>query len=81
MHILYGLIGCILSILVIIYRFQIRQFTGQIGFAEKYLGSGGTYTFFILVGIFGFFFSLMIMTDTLGFLFGGIGNQFFGNVN
>ena len=80
MQIIGGLIGAILSIFFIIYRERVYRFTGTIGWAERYLGSGGTFTAFLLMGIFGFFISLMIMTGTFDFLLGGIGSKFFGGL-
>jgi hypothetical protein len=80
MEILFGLIGMILSILVLIYRVPIRGFMGQIGWAEHYFGPGGTYTALLLVGVGGFFFSLIIMTGTLDWLIGGFFGRFFGSV-
>ncbi|PIZ73485.1 hypothetical protein COY07_01920 [Candidatus Peregrinibacteria bacterium CG_4_10_14_0_2_um_filter_43_11] len=81
MHIIMGLITAILSLLLLIYRVQVRRFMGQIGWAEHYFGPGGTYTALLLFGIFGFFFSLMLMTGTLGNIFGGFLGVFFNSVN
>jgi hypothetical protein len=72
-----GLIGVVLSILIIVYRVSIRNFIGQIGWAERRLGPGGTYTALLLFGLLLFFFSLMIMTGTLDILFGGRGVEKF----
>ena len=80
MQIIFGLIGCILSFLLIIYRVPVKRFIGNIAFAERYLGAGGTYTFLLLFGIFGFIFSLMFMTGTLDLLFGGFLKTLFGSV-
>lgn len=49
--ILAFIIGVPVGFLIMIYRGKIRDITGDIGFAEQYLGSGGTYTFYILLGI------------------------------
>ena len=62
---IFALIGIPLSFLLIIYRAKIKDFTGDIGFAEKYLGSGGTYTLFVLLGIILFFVTLMYITGSL----------------
>jgi len=80
MEIIFGLIGMILSILLLIYRVQVRGFLGQIGWAEHYFGPGGTYTGLLLVGVFGFFLSLIIMTGTLDWLLGNFTEMFFGTV-
>jgi len=78
MQIIGGLIGAILSILLIIYRVPVKHFIGNINWAEKHLGSGGTYTLLALIGFFGFFLSLMIMTGTLDLLLGGFVDTLFG---
>jgi hypothetical protein len=44
------LVTLALGLLLIRYREKIGSFTGQLGFAEQYLGAGGTYTFILLVG-------------------------------
>jgi len=54
-----------LSFALIIYREKIKQFTGSIAFAETYLGSGGTYTLFIILGILTFVVTLMYLTGTI----------------
>ncbi len=40
-----------LGVLVIVYADKIVDFTGDIDFAEKFLGVGGTYTFMKLFGL------------------------------
>lgn len=52
----------------------VDNFTGRIGFAENYLGNGGTYTFIKLLGLAIIVFSFMHLTGGLGwFLSGTIG--------
>jgi len=79
MQIIGGLVGAILSILIIIYRVPIKHFIGNIAWAEEHLGSGGTFTLLLLFGLFGFFLSLMIMTGTLDLLLGGFVDTLFGS--
>ena len=55
----------ILGMLIIIFRPQIKNFTGSIGFAERYLGVGGTWTFLVILGALLFVFSLMWATGTI----------------
>ena len=62
---MFALIGFPLSFLIIIYRAKIKMFTGDIGFAEKYLGSGGTYSLFVLIGVATFLITLMYITGSL----------------
>jgi len=61
----FGIIGIPLSFLIIIYRAKIKDFTGSIGFAEKYFGAGGTYTLILLIGITVFIVTLLYVTGTL----------------
>lgn len=73
-----AIIGFPLSFLFIIYRARIKQFTGNVGFAEKYLGAGGTYTLYIILGILIFILTLMYVTGTLqSFLSSTLGPLFF----
>lgn len=76
-RILVFLFGVPLGILIIIYRYQMKGVTGDIGFAEKYLGSGGTYTLFVLVGIAVCVLSVMYAFGTLQGFFSGNFGQFF----
>jgi len=80
MRIFLGLTGCVLSILLIVYRGPIKHFIGQVEWAERRLGPGGTYTLFVLVALFGFIFSLMYMTNSFDVIFGSIGINFFESV-
>jgi hypothetical protein len=80
MRIILGLLGCALSILLIVYRFRVRGFMGQVKWAENKLGPGGTYTLLILVAISGFIFSLMYMTNSFDFILSGIGFDLFSSV-
>jgi hypothetical protein len=65
MQYLIGLLGIITGLLLIKYRAKVREFTGLIGFAEKYLGSGGTYTFYLLLGAALIFLSVLYATGQL----------------
>jgi hypothetical protein len=80
MNITLGIIGLVLSLLLIIYRAQVKSFTGAIVWAERTFGMGGTYTFFLIVGVLGILFSLMLMTGTFDILFQGVFGNFFGSV-
>lgn len=62
---LVAILGFPLSFLFIIYRAKIKQFTGDISFAERYLGPGGTYTLLLIIGVLIFIFTLMYITGTL----------------
>ena len=76
MQIIQGIAGMVLGFLVIVFRARIKDFTGSIGFAERYLGVGGTWTFLLILGILLFVLSLMWATGALqGFLFGTFGRM------
>lgn len=76
-RILIGLIGAALSVLLIVYRVRVREFMGQMAWAEQKIGPGGTYTVLVIVGIVGFFLSLAYMTNSFGFILGGAGERLF----
>ncbi len=65
MHFLQGLIGMVAGFLIIVFRARIKDLTGNIGFAERYLGTGGTWTFLAILGALIFIFSLMWSTGSL----------------
>lgn len=71
MRIVFGLIGLILSFLLLIYRAPIKHFFGEFRWAEERLGPGGTYTVLVVVALLGFIFSLMYMTNSFDLIFGG----------
>lgn len=63
MRYLVGIIGFPLGIIIVVYRERIKQFTGDMPFAEKWFGSGGTYTAIL---IFGFLFSIASIMYAFG---------------
>lgn len=78
MRILLGLIGIVLSFLLIVYRVQINHFMGGIEWAERKFGPGGSYTVLVIVALLLFFFSLMYMTNSFEVIFGVLPVNFFG---
>jgi hypothetical protein len=60
-----GLLGMLLGFCIIVFRKQIKDQTGNIGFAERYLGMGGTWTFLAILGFAVFVLSLMWATGTI----------------
>lgn len=60
-----ALIGFPLSFIFIIYRAKIKRFTGNIDFAERIFGVGGTYTLLLLIGVCIFIATLLYITGTL----------------
>ena len=65
MQVLQGLLGMGLAVLILVFRPRIKDFTGDVGFAERWFGPGGTWTLFIIIGIALFVFSLMWATGSL----------------
>lgn len=76
--ILVFIIGTGISYALINFRKQIHDFTGDFGFAEKYLGIGGTITFFILLAILVFVITVMYLFGTLDSVLQGTFGRLFG---
>ena len=71
------IIGCPLAFLILRYRRPIKDFTGDIAFAEKIFGMGGTNTFMIVFAIMIFVGSVMYAAGTFqGFLQSTLGKLF-----
>ena len=67
------------GIVIIIKSAQIGNFIGEIDFAEKFFGSGGTYTFIKLFGLATTILAIVWLTGDLpAFLHGTLG-RFFGS--
>lgn len=72
------IIGWIAAYFILRYRRQVKEFFGDISFAERIFGSGGTNTFVVILGILVFILSGMyalgtfqgIVQNVLGPLFG-----------
>jgi hypothetical protein len=75
-----GIMFSIAGFLLIVYREKAQRLTGDIGFAEQYLGGGGTYTFLLLLGVAMFIVGLMWATGTLQGWFAGTLGRYFGAV-
>jgi len=61
----------------IIYRERLQRFTGNFAFAEKYLGSGGTFNFYILLGFLFIFIGVAYVSGTLDSVITGTLGRFF----
>ncbi len=72
MSFILSLIGLIAPYFLVKYRDKIIEITGKFGWAEKYLGQGGSYTAVVLFAIFLFLFSLLYITGNEGILFSWI---------
>lgn len=73
------LVGALISYLILRYRRQIYAFSGDLAFAERWLGTfGGTPTLIVLLALGVFIGSLMYALGTLdGVLQGTFGRFFF----
>ena len=80
-RILAAFIGIPVGFLLMIYRYRLKQFTGNIAFAEQYFGSGGTYNFFIALGLVISILSLMYALGSLQGFFSGYLGPIFGISN
>ena len=73
------LVGIGLSYVLIRYRKHIIDFTGTWGWAERYLGCGGSYTAVVFIAIALFFFSINFIAGGFDdFGSGGVGKFFEG---
>lgn len=79
MHIIYGLLGILLSFAIIKYRKEFINIIGPIGWAQRYLGSGGTLTVVFFSAIALMIFSFLIMIGQQGVLLGGFAKYFAGS--
>ncbi|MFH1284196.1 MAG: hypothetical protein ABIH78_01245 [Candidatus Peregrinibacteria bacterium] len=59
------IIGFAVAILILKYRSKIKGFTGDIAFAERVFGVGGTNTLIVIIALLTFIFSLMYWAGTL----------------
>jgi len=71
-------LGGALGVVIIWKRTKLVEIIGNIGFAEEYLGAGGTYTLWLIVGVLVFIGSLMYGTGTLQSLLSSTFGMFFG---
>jgi hypothetical protein len=72
-------IGCPLGFVIMYFRRSIKEFIGDVGFAEQYLGTGGTNTFVVLVGMLVFIISLMYALGTFQAMLGDSVGTFFSS--
>ncbi len=71
-RILAAVLGLPLALIILKFRSHIKNFTGDIGFAERYLGTGGTNTFIIILAFVLFIGSLMYAMGTLQAIIVGV---------
>lgn len=74
---LAAIIGMPIAFVILYYRRAIKEFIGDVGFAEKIFGVGGTNVLIVVIGILVFIGSLMYSLGTLqSFLQGTVGMFF-----
>lgn len=56
-----------LGVAMIIYREKVVRIFGKNDYAEKYLGAGGTYNMWSIIGMITMFVGLMILMGKMGF--------------
>ncbi len=71
-------VGTVIAYLILRYRRAVKDFVGDIGFAERILGIGGTNTFIVIMGILTFVLSLMYAAGTLQSVMQSVLGPFFG---
>lgn len=62
---LVAIIGIPAAFLMVYFRYEIKNFFGEVSFAEKFFGMGGTHTFILLLALAVFILSLMYAFGTL----------------
>ncbi len=60
-----GILGIIAGLLMLKYKEQVRDFLGNIDFANDYFGAGGTWTLVSIIGLLLPVLSVMYMFGTL----------------
>jgi hypothetical protein len=68
----------VIAFVLLRYRSQIRNYIGDVGFAEKYLGAGGTYKLIAILAILSFVIGLMYFFGTFQALLGDYLGPLFG---
>jgi len=76
-RILVGLIGIPLGFFMLKYRDKVKDWTGNIAWAERYFGTGGTWTALVLIGVLMIVLSFMFMVGSLQEIFLGAFGKFF----
>ena len=65
MNYLLVVLGFAVMVVMLKYRRHVKNFTGDIAWAEKYLGSGGTNTLVVIIAVLVFILSLMYALGTI----------------
>ena len=78
MRIFQGFILILIGFLILVFRPKIKDFIGNISFAERYLGMGGTWTFLVILGVLFVISGLMWMSGSIqNFFMDNLGTLFY----
>lgn len=77
-RVIVAIFGIPLGFIIMIFRYQIKQYTGNIDWAERSLGAGGTYNLYIIIGLVISIVSLMYALGSIQDVLGGALGPIFG---
>jgi len=77
-RIIFGIGGIALGLAMLRYTRQFKMWTGNIGWAERFIGMGGTYTVLRLLGILLAIIAFLYLTGGLNNLVSSLFGRFFG---
>lgn len=77
MRIIYFLLMFAAGLSIMIYRERLQRLSGNFAFAEKWLGNGGTFNFYVLLGLGIIIFSVAYITGTIDGLVGSTVGRLF----
>ena len=69
-QVLLGLLLLAIGVVSLKYNYQLVRMTGNVSWAEQYLGAGGTYAFFKIVSVVLCLIGFLYMTGLWGGVFG-----------
>jgi hypothetical protein len=73
------IIGWGIAFLILKYRRPVKEFIGDVSFAERVFGAGGTNTLIVIIGFLTWLFSLMYALGTLQVILKSLASPFFGS--
>lgn len=65
MRYLFGVLGFIAGLTIVVYREKLKRIVGDLSSFEKYFGPGGTYTGILIIGMCIAIGSVLFMTGTI----------------
>lgn len=68
MRIIWFIVLVALGLAMMVYREKIVRMIGKNDYAERYLGAGGTYSMWSIIGIITIFVGLLFLMGKMGFL-------------